>query len=88
MQVKFPSPIACVVSTGASEACVDAVSIGAFSRMRALETRFNDRPSASSRPFDADRSGFVIGEGAGIVVLEDWHHAAARGAPVLAEVLH
>lgn len=72
---------------GASEACVDAVSIGGFSRMRALETRFNDRPSASSRPFDADRGGFVISEGAGIVVLEDMGHAAARGATIIAEVL-
>ena len=54
--------------------------------MRALTTAFNDCPEAASRPFDADRSGFVMGEGAGILVLESLEHARQRGANILAEV--
>lgn len=72
--------------TGGSEACVDAVSLAAFSRMRALATRYNDQPHEASRPFDAARAGFVMGEGAGVLILESAEHAAQRGARVLAEV--
>lgn len=109
---------------GSTEACLDAVSLNGFCRMRALSTRFNDRPAAASRPFDAERDGFVLGEGAGVLrsgrccacagglrlsaalqpdvsihtprptsvrsagvlVLETLEHAAARGAPIVAEV--
>ena len=71
---------------GGTEACIDAVSIGGFSRMKALSTKFNATPHLASRPFDKDRDGFVIGEGAGIVVLEELSHAQARDAPVYAEV--
>lgn len=53
------------VLAGGSEACIDALSIGAFARMRALSTRANDRPERASRPFDRDRDGFVLAEGAG-----------------------
>ena len=75
-----------VMVCGGTEACIDAVSIGGFSRMKALSTRFNDTPHLASRPFDKDRDGFVIGEGAGIVVLEELSHAQARNAPIYAEV--
>uniref|UniRef100_A0A7S2CPZ7 beta-ketoacyl-[acyl-carrier-protein] synthase I n=1 Tax=Octactis speculum TaxID=3111310 RepID=A0A7S2CPZ7_9STRA len=60
--------------------------MAAFCRMRALTTRFNDDPEAASRPFDSMRSGFVMAEGAAILVLEELDHATARGAPCLAEV--
>ena len=73
-------------SAGGTEACIDAVAIGGFSRMRALETRCNVDPEAASRPFDAGRGGFVIGEGAGVLILEELQHAFARGAPIYAEV--
>jgi hypothetical protein len=71
---------------GGTEACVDAISMGSFGKMRALETRYNDSPSAASRPFDVARGGFVIGEGAGVVVLEEMQHAIRRQATVYAEV--
>ncbi|MCK9487268.1 MAG: beta-ketoacyl-ACP synthase II [Dehalococcoidia bacterium] len=70
---------------GGSEACVTRMSIAAFANSRAL-SRNND-PETASRPFDVDRDGFVIGEGAGIMVLEDREHAEARGAEIYAEVL-
>jgi len=76
----------CMVA-GASEACVDALSLAGFSRLRALTVSHNDTPEQASRPFDAGRAGFVMGEGAGCVVLESQAHAAKRGAPrVYAEV--
>ena len=71
---------------GGSEAAITPMGVGGFAAMRALSTR-NDSPETASRPWDAGRDGFVIGEGAGIVVLEDLEHAQSRGAPVLAEII-
>jgi 3-oxoacyl-[acyl-carrier-protein] synthase II len=71
---------------GGSEAAVTPMSIGGFANMGALSTR-NDSPHSASRPFDATRDGFVMGEGAGVVVLEDLEYAQARGARIYAEVL-
>ena len=70
---------------GGSEACVTRMSIAAFANSQALST--NNDPNTASRPFDANRDGFVIGEGAGILVLEDREHAEARGAQIFAEVV-
>jgi 3-oxoacyl-[acyl-carrier-protein] synthase II len=71
---------------GGSEAAVTTMSVGGFAAMRALSTR-NDDPARASRPFDKDRDGFVIGEGAGILILEELEFAKARGAKILAEVI-
>jgi 3-oxoacyl-[acyl-carrier-protein] synthase II len=71
---------------GGSEAAVTPLSVGGFASMRALSTR-NDEPTRASRPFDRDRDGFVIGEGAGILILEELAFARARGAKILAEVI-
>jgi 3-oxoacyl-[acyl-carrier-protein] synthase II len=71
---------------GGAEASVTALSVGGFAAMRALSTR-NDEPTRASRPFDRDRDGFVIGEGAGILILEELEFAKARGAKILAEVI-
>jgi 3-oxoacyl-[acyl-carrier-protein] synthase II len=70
---------------GGSEACITPMGIGGFAAMRALSTR-NEEPERSSRPWDRDRDGFVVGEGAGILILETLDAALARGAPILAEV--
>jgi 3-oxoacyl-[acyl-carrier-protein] synthase II len=75
-----------VMIAGGSEAAVTQLSVGGFAAMRALSTR-NDEPQKASRPFDKDRDGFVIGEGAGIVVLEELEFARKRGAKILAEVI-
>ncbi|MEP6908828.1 MAG: beta-ketoacyl-ACP synthase II [Actinomycetota bacterium] len=75
-----------VVFAGGTEAGITPVGIAGFSAMRALSRR-NEEPTKASRPFDADRSGFVMGEGAGAVVLEDLEHAQARGAKVYAELI-
>ncbi len=75
-----------VFITGGSEAPVTAASIGGFTSMKAMSTR-NDDPAAASRPFDVDRDGFVMGEGAGALVLEEYEHAKARGAKIYAEVV-
>jgi 3-oxoacyl-[acyl-carrier-protein] synthase II len=72
--------------TGGSEAAVTPLGIAAFSAMRALSER-NDDPTAASRPFDADRDGFVLSEGAGLLVVEELEHAQARGAQIFAELL-
>lgn len=75
-----------VVVTGGSEAAITQVGVGGFNAMLALSTR-NDDPQRASRPFDATRDGFVLGEGAGAVVLEEYEHAKARGAKIYAEVV-
>lgn len=74
-----------VVVAGGAEAAVSALGIGGFAAMRALSTR-NDDPATASRPFDKDRDGFVLGEGAGVMVLEEYSHAKARGARIYAEL--
>lgn len=76
-----------VVVCGGAEACLDRVSLGGFAAARALSTRHNDNPEQASRPFDSARDGFVMGEGAGVLVLERLAHAQARGARPLAEVV-
>jgi 3-oxoacyl-[acyl-carrier-protein] synthase II len=75
-----------VMIAGGTEAAVTPMSVGGFAAMRALSTR-NDEPTRASRPFDKDRDGFVIGEGAGIVILEELEFARNRGAKILAEVI-
>ena len=75
-----------VIITGGSEATVTPMAIGGFANMKALSER-NDSPETASRPFDQTRDGFVMGEGAGVVVLEDFEHAAKRGAHVYAEIV-
>jgi 3-oxoacyl-[acyl-carrier-protein] synthase II len=75
-----------VMIAGGAEAAVTSLSVGGFAAMRALSTR-NDEPTKASRPFDRDRDGFVIGEGAGILILEELEFARARGAKILAEVI-
>jgi 3-oxoacyl-[acyl-carrier-protein] synthase II len=75
-----------VVMTGGSESCMTPVAISAFARMTALSGR-NDDPEHASRPFDADRDGFVMGEGASALLLENWDRAVARGAHIYGEVI-
>jgi 3-oxoacyl-[acyl-carrier-protein] synthase II len=75
-----------IVFTGGAEAALTPLSVAAFSAMKALSTR-NDEPQKASRPFDRDRDGFVLSEGAGAFVFEELEHARSRGAPILAEVL-
>ena len=76
-----------VAVCGGAEACIDRVSLGGFAAARALSTSFNDTPSRASRPFDRDRDGFVMGEGAGVLVIESLDHALARGATPIAELV-
>ncbi|MDG3582709.1 beta-ketoacyl-ACP synthase II [Galbibacter pacificus] len=75
-----------VVVTGGSEAAVTAAGMGGFNAMHAMSTR-NDDPKTASRPFDANRDGFVLGEGSGALVLEEYEHAIARGAKIYAEIV-
>lgn len=75
-----------IAVVGGSESCINAVSLGGFNAARALTIGFNDAPEKASRPFDAQRSGFVMSEGAGVLVLEELEHAKRRGATILAEV--
>lgn len=72
---------------GGAEACIDKVSLAGFAAARALSTGFNDDPTAASRPFDNQRDGFVMGEGAGLLVIESLTHALARGAQPIAEIV-
>ena len=75
-----------VMVAGGAEAAVNKIGIAGFCASRALSTGFNDRPTMASRPWDRDRDGFVMGEGAGVVVLEEYEHAKARGATIHAEI--
>ncbi|MFB9051889.1 beta-ketoacyl-ACP synthase II [Formosa undariae] len=75
-----------VIVTGGSEAAVTIAGMGGFNAMHALSTR-NESPETASRPFDATRDGFVLGEGAGAIILEEYEHAKARGAKIYAEVM-
>ena len=74
------------IVTGGSEACVNEMGMGGFNALRALSTR-NDSPQSASRPFDLDRDGFVLGEGSGALILEEYEHAVKRGANIYAEVI-
>lgn len=76
-----------VIVAGGAEASVCEIGVAGFAALRALSTNFNDEPTKASRPWDQLRDGFVIGEGAGIVVLEEYEHAKKRGAKIYAEVL-
>src|ERR1700761_5997473 len=76
-----------VMVAGGAEAAVVPVGIAGFIACRALSTNFNDEPEKASRPYDRDRDGFVMGEGAGVLVLEEYEHAKARGAKIYAEVI-
>jgi 3-oxoacyl-[acyl-carrier-protein] synthase II len=76
-----------VMVAGGAESPICRISLAGFAACRALATAFNDTPQKASRPYDKDRDGFVMGEGAGIVVLEEYHHAKARGAKIYAEVV-
>ena len=75
-----------IMVSGGSEACVTIAGMGGFNAMHALSTR-NDDPQTASRPFDKDRDGFVLGEGAGSLILEEYEHAVARGATIHAELI-
>lgn len=76
-----------VMVAGGAEASVCEIGVAGFAALRALSTNFNDEPTKASRPWDQARDGFVIGEGAGIVVLEEYEHAKKRGAKIYAEIL-
>jgi 3-oxoacyl-[acyl-carrier-protein] synthase II len=76
-----------VMVAGGAESPVNRISIAGFAAARALSTGFNDQPTRASRPYDKDRDGFVLGEGAGIVVLEEYEHAKRRGARIYAELV-
>jgi len=76
-----------IMLAGGAEATICPIGIAGFAQARALSTAFNDQPEKASRPYDQDRDGFVMGEGAGVVVLEEYEHAKARGAKIYAEVV-
>ena len=72
---------------GGAEAAICKIGIADFNACKALSTKRGDEPQKASRPYDADRDGFVMGEGAGVVVLEEYEHAVARGAKIYCEIL-
>ncbi|UOM33882.1 beta-ketoacyl-ACP synthase II [Acuticoccus sp. I52.16.1] len=76
-----------VMIAGGTEATVNRLALAGFAACRALSTSFNDEPERASRPYDKDRDGFVLGEGAGVVVLEEYEHAKKRGAKIYGEVI-
>jgi 3-oxoacyl-[acyl-carrier-protein] synthase II len=76
-----------VMLAGGTESPVNRLSVAGFCACKALSTAFNDTPEKASRPYDKDRDGFVMGEGAGVVVLEEFEHAKARGAKIYAELI-
>ena len=76
-----------VMLAGGAESPVNRISMAGFAAVRALSTGFNDTPQLASRPYDKDRDGFVMGEGAGVLVLEDYEHARRRGAKIHAELI-
>ncbi len=76
-----------VMVAGGAESAVNAIALAGFARMKAVTSDFNDRPTEASRPWDKDRSGFVMGEGSGALVLEELEHAKARGAKIYAEIV-
>jgi 3-oxoacyl-[acyl-carrier-protein] synthase II len=76
-----------IMLAGGAESTICPIGIAGFSQAKALSTSFNDAPEKASRPYDQARDGFVMGEGAGVVVLEEYEHAKARGAKIYAEVV-
>ena len=76
-----------IMLAGGAEATISPIGIAGFAQAKALNMSINDEPEQASRPYDKDRDGFVMGEGAGVVVLEEYEHAKARGAKIYAEVV-